>query len=98
MNSIGFGLGEFVVGGRVGLPIAHVLSDFWVPVLLGDELEVVMICTRIGTTSFTLFHEVLGWDGRERARVETVHVHVDTTTGSTTTLPEGLRQALLGDS
>jgi len=43
---------------RIGLPIVHLEADFRAPLRYGDTLRVETACTRLGTTSATLTHEV----------------------------------------
>jgi len=47
-----------VNGRHIGLPIVHFEADFRAPLRYGDVIRIETACTKLGTTSATLHHEM----------------------------------------
>lgn len=93
MEQSGFGLGDVIKRGRIGLPIIRADGDFRMPLHVGDSIELTLRLLRIGRTSFTLVCR-LAKDGKTAGHVTTTHVAIDRRTGRKTELPEALRKTL----
>jgi acyl-CoA thioester hydrolase len=77
------------------LILARVEIDFRSPVELGEEVEVGVRTSRIGTKSFELEYEVRA-DGRLAAEAKSVLVAYDYSTGTSMELPQRWRDLLEG--
>ncbi len=93
MEQAGFGLGDVLKKGRIGLPIVRADGDYRAPLRVGDQLQLSLRLLRIGRTSFTLVCRIAK-DNRTAGHVTTTHVAVDRRTGRKTELPSALRKAL----
>ena len=93
MEQAGFGLGDVLKKGRIGLPIVRADGDYRVPLRVGDQLQLSLRLLRIGRTSFTLVCRIAK-DNRTAGHVTTTHVAVDRRTGRKTELPAALRKTL----
>jgi 1,4-dihydroxy-2-naphthoyl-CoA hydrolase len=78
------------------LPITRAEADFRTPLRLGDAFRVEVEVRAVSSRSFTLGYRVTTEDGREAARLTTVHVAVDTELRRAVRLPEDLAEALRG--
>jgi 4-hydroxybenzoyl-CoA thioesterase len=80
---------------RIGLPIVHLEADFRVPLRYGDKLRVETSCTKLGTTSATLTHEMKNADTLELcALVRQVVVTVALDSFRSTAMPADVRAKL----
>jgi 4-hydroxybenzoyl-CoA thioesterase len=80
---------------RIGLPIVHLDADFRVPLRYGDKLRVETSCTKLGTTSATLTHEMKNADTLELcALVRQVVVTVALDSFRATAMPVDVRAKL----
>ena len=70
--------------------------DFRRPAHYDDELDVDVVCTRVGTSSFTL-RFAMTRDGEPVCDVESVYVNVDTATETSRPLPADIAAVLRGE-
>jgi acyl-CoA thioester hydrolase len=82
-----------VLGGLNAFILARVEIDFRSELRMGEEVEVQTSCTRIGTKSFDLEHQIRA-DGRVVADARSVLVAYDYATESSVPLSEELRRRL----
>jgi acyl-CoA thioester hydrolase len=81
------------LGGLEPFILARVEIDFRAELRAGEEIEVRSRCSRIGTKSFDLEHEI--WTGdRKVADAKSVLVGYDYTAGASVPLTENLRRIL----
>ena len=73
--------------------LARVEIDFLAQLRAGDELEIRTRCSRIGTKSFELEHEIWS-DGTAAARGQSVLVAYDYARGESVPLPDEVRARL----
>jgi acyl-CoA thioester hydrolase len=82
-----------VLGGLTPFILARVEIDFRSQLRAGDEIEVGTRCSRIGTKSFELEHQIRA-DGRVVADARSVLVGYDYEDEQTVALPEEIRRRL----
>ena len=73
--------------------LARVEIDFRAPLRMGDELEIGVRPTRVGTKSFDLEYEVRA-GGKVAAEAKTVLVSYDYASGQPVEVPDSWREAL----
>ena len=84
-----------VVGGLADFILARVEIDFRSELRAGEEIEVRTRCSRIGTKSFELEHEIHA-DGRLAAQGKSVLVGYDYERGQSVPLSAGVKERLSG--
>ena len=84
-----------VLGGLVEFILARVEIDFRSELRAGEEIEVRTRCSRVGTKSFELEHEIHA-DGRLAAQAKSVLVGSDYERGQSVPLSEAVRARLAG--
>jgi len=84
-----------VLGGLTDFILARVEIDFRAELRAGEEIEVRTRCSRIGTKSIELEHEIHA-DGRLAAQAKSVLVAYDYERGQTVPLSEQVRARLAG--
>ena len=94
MREAGFGLAEVLREGRHALPVVHAEADYRMPMRHGDDIRVSLAVVRLGESSFTIEAEFNNPPGVLAARVQSVHVWVERSSGQAAPLPEVLRVAL----
>jgi len=94
MTAIGFGLDYVIHESPFFILIVHADADFTRPLRLGDTLTVELHVEKVGQTSFVISYVVKDTQGQVAARLKTVHVTVDKSSGSKMTLPHALREKL----
>ena len=94
LASLGFPIGPMLKKGRLALPIVRAEADYKQPLCTGDQLEINVRPTRVGTTSFSILCRLIS-AGQTVGHVTTVHVAVDARRGGKQNLPAALRKALL---
>lgn len=94
LETLGFPIGPMLKKGRLALPIVRAEADYKRPLCTGDQLEISIRPTRVGTTSFTMLCRLIS-SGHTVGHVTTVHVAVDVRRGGKQNLPAALRKALL---
>jgi acyl-CoA thioester hydrolase len=82
-----------VLGGLAEFILARVEIDFRAELRAGEEVEIRSRCSRIGTKSFELEHEIRA-DGRLVADARSVLVGYDYKLGGSVVLPDDLRRRL----
>lgn len=82
-----------VLGGLNSFILARVEIDFRSELRLGEEVEVRTRCSRIGSKSFDLEHEIAAGD-RVVAEARSVLVAYDYALGTSVTVPDDLRRRL----
>ncbi len=89
----GLTLQALIQDGAFLMPIVHAESDYSAPLFAGDEIEVHLSLTNLGTTSFTL-QTRLYKGGAEVGRTAIVHVTVSGETKKPIPVPESLLKIL----
>ena len=84
-----------VLGGLADFILARVEIDFRSELRAGDEIEVRTRCSRIGTKSFELEHEIHA-DGRIAAQAKSVLVGYDYERGQSVPLSAEVKRQLSG--
>lgn len=74
--------------------IAHSEADYFIPVKVGDALQVMVEVERIGSSSFTMFYAIYLEDGKLMGTVRTVHVTLNALTKEKIPVPESLKKRL----
>ena len=75
-------------------PVRHAEADFLAPMRAGETLRARACVEKLGDTSGTFMVEFRGNDGETRARIRTVHVLVDRSTGKPVPMTPEIRAAL----
>lgn len=74
--------------------IRHAEADYLVPLKVGDQLDIHLRVSQIGTTSFTIFYELFKSDGVLAGTAETVHVCLESKSRTKIPIPESWRSSL----
>ena len=85
-----------VLGDLVDFILARVEIDFRSELRNGEDVEVRTRCSRIGTKSFDLEHEIATSSGRIVAEAKSVLVSYDYGRGESVAVPDELRARLQG--
>ena len=91
LERIGFGFADLIRNQKFFLPIVHCEADYKAPLFVGDPVEVQVIVTKIGKTSFTFAYRLIDAAQKIVGTAETVHVTVDKSTRAKIPLPAELR-------
>ena len=91
-RALGWSYAELVAAGADASVVNATLS-FLAPGRFDDILDIDVVCTRVGRSSFTLAMEFLR-DGTAIARAELTYVNVDIATARSRPLPEPVASAL----
>ena len=83
-----------VLGDLIGFILARVEIDFRSELRMGEEVEVLTRCSRIGTKSFDLEHVISASGGRVVAEAKSVLVAFDYKSGESVAVSETLRARL----
>ena len=83
-----------VLGDLFDFILARVEIDFRSELRMGEEVDVRTRCSRIGTKSFDLEHEVATSGGRVVAEARSVLVSYDYKRGESVVIPDALRERL----
>jgi acyl-CoA thioester hydrolase len=84
-----------VLGGLGDFILARVEIDFRAELRMGEEVEVRTRCSRVGTKSFDLEHELVAGD-RVVAEAKSVLVSYDYERSESVPVPDDLRERLTG--
>jgi acyl-CoA thioester hydrolase len=84
------------LGGQDTFILARIEIDFRDQLSIGEELEIGTRCTRVGSKSFEIEHEIRGGDGRLAAEAKAVLVYYDYEAGASAPIPDELRGRLEG--
>jgi 1,4-dihydroxy-2-naphthoyl-CoA hydrolase len=77
------------------MPVVHASGDYLAPVTVGDELEISLKVSKIGTSSVTMQSTLRDRDrGVDVGRVEIVHVVVDREKKTSVPIPAFLKSIL----
>lgn len=90
----GFYLKEFLESSRL-MPIVHARGDYFAPVTVGDELEILLKVVKVGTSSVTL--EFFFRDAGRKidvGKVQIVHVVIEKEKRNPVPIPDFLRVIL----
>lgn len=75
--------------------IVHAESDYYMPVKVGDALEIHLYIERIGTSSFTVVYKIYREPTKELVgSAKTIHVALESDTRIKIPLPEKLKKSL----
>jgi YbgC/YbaW family acyl-CoA thioester hydrolase len=94
LQTRGFSLKELFATNYL-MPVVHAEADYLKPLVVDDMLEIVMVISRIGTSSITFHYTFINpVEKVEVGRVQIVHVVVDSQTKKAVPIPEFLRSIL----
>jgi 1,4-dihydroxy-2-naphthoyl-CoA hydrolase len=74
-------------------PIVHAEVDYFFPLKVGDEVDIVTKVEKVGTTSFTLGFSFFGSKKREMAKASIIHVVIRKKTGIPIPIPKRILRA-----
>lgn len=94
IESLGFTFEQIFRKEHFVFVIVHAESDYFVPLHVGDKLEVHLTISKIGTTSFTVSYDIYKKDKILVGRVQTVHVTLDSSTRKKIPIPGFFRSFL----
>lgn len=77
-------------------PICHAAADFLRPLAVGETFTLRAVVEEIGETSVSFSADFINAAGQVAARVRTVHVLVDRTSGKPTPITKEIRHAFQG--
>jgi YbgC/YbaW family acyl-CoA thioester hydrolase len=77
------------------IPVVHAEADYFAPLVVGDNLEIAMEVSQIGSSSITLRYTIFDPGRRiEVGKVQIVHVVIDKETKRPVPIPDFLRSVL----
>jgi 4-hydroxybenzoyl-CoA thioesterase len=79
---------------QVGFPTVRIDGEFKMPLRYGDEIEITMTVSKIGTKSLSLSYEVTNTEGLLCAEVSQVVVAMDLSDHSSIPIPDYIRRTL----
>jgi YbgC/YbaW family acyl-CoA thioester hydrolase len=82
----GFTLQQMLEKGDFLLPIVHAEADFSAPVRVGDEVQIELLLTDVGESSFTLSTKIFK-DNLDVGTTKIIHVAVSRKTGKSIPIP-----------
>jgi 4-hydroxybenzoyl-CoA thioesterase len=88
------GYPALVAGRRLGLPAVHVEADFASPLRFGDEVRVVVVVERIGTSSCALRFDLARTDASHVATIRHIVVLTDLAAMRSRPLAQDIRTIL----
>lgn len=91
--SKGFSLHEMIQTSEFLLPIVNARAEFFIPLKVGDHLEIDLKLSHRGTSSFTLATSFL-LNGKEAGKTSIVHVVVAKQTGKSIPIPSEILKIL----
>ncbi len=91
----GLGLERILEAESFALPIVHAETGFQLPLKAGDAFVVRLLLGETGSSSFTLYHEIILPGKRLAGSGKTVHVSIDKATGKKVPLPPVVREVLV---
>jgi 4-hydroxybenzoyl-CoA thioesterase len=93
-EGLGVGFRELHLGQGLGLPTAHIETDFSAPSQLGDVLRAELSVQKLGGASITLSIRLLGPEGGQRVKSELVLVMMDLQRQRAVPIPDTLRERM----
>lgn len=94
MAKLDFSLGSILREHTFGLPVVHIEGDFQKRLTVSDEVDIAVLITKLGNTSFQISYELRNRDGELCATATTAHVCVDIRSYEPQPLLPALRSAL----
>ena len=79
---------------HVGFPTVQIDGEFTIPLRYGDEIEITMTVSKVGTKSISLSYKVTNSEGLPCAEVSQVIVAMDLSNHSSIPIPDSIRQTL----
>lgn len=79
-------------------PLRHAEADFFLPMRPGQAFTVFTAVEELGTTSVAFLVEFADASGKTAARIRTVHVLIDKSTGRPLALSDEIRRSLAGSA
>jgi YbgC/YbaW family acyl-CoA thioester hydrolase len=77
------------------LPVVHAEADYTAPLMVGDELEIILKVRKVGSSSVTLQYSFRSPERKiEVGRAEVIHVAIDKETRVPMPIPDFLRVIL----
>lgn len=74
--------------------IVHCEADYYVPLVVGDALNVHVAVERIGTSSFTMLYEIYKTDHTHAGSAKTIHVTLERVSRTKILIPAILKKSL----
>jgi len=74
--------------------VVHAESNYFIPLHVGDKLEIHVTVAAIGTTSFTMFYQIYNQEKLLTGSAKTVHVTIDSKTRKKIPIPIKFRSHL----
>lgn len=91
LKAEGLNLGNILKTGDFLLPVVHAEADYLAPLRVSDEIDIHILATQIGTSSFTLGYKLYRKGGKEEVgSVSIVHVVISRTSQKSMPIPEQL--------
>ncbi|MEE9442063.1 MAG: thioesterase family protein [candidate division Zixibacteria bacterium] len=94
LATIGFPFVEMFEKKEFFIPIVHAETDYTQMLTDGDTVEIELVVSEIGKTSFTLEYRLTNLDGIVVGTAKTVHVTIDPVKKQKMDIPEKLRTGL----
>lgn len=94
LDTAGLNLAEIIRNNEYLLPIARAVSDYTIPLCMGDTIEIQLAIEQIKESSFVVISRFIKSNKTCAARVKTIHVSVDAKTRKKIPLPKIVRDAL----
>lgn len=79
---------------HVGFPTVRIDGEFMIPLRYGDEIEITMTVSKVGTKSISLSYKVTNSEGLSCAAVSQVIVAMDLSSHSSIPIPDFIRRSL----
>ena len=95
LEHLGFPVGQIIRGREALFPVVHAEADYRAPLRVGDRLTVRLAVRAVSERSFTIAYRLVLGDGGAVGSVVTVHAALDPVTGSSRSLPDAVRAALV---
>jgi len=94
LTGIGFDFGSRFARRDFFIPIVHAEADYFLPLHVGDTIEIALEVEKIGQTSFTLSYRLTNLDGIAVGSARTVHVTIAPDRSEKMDLPGDFRAKL----
>jgi 1,4-dihydroxy-2-naphthoyl-CoA hydrolase len=95
LSAAGIDLRSLVSGSEIALPIVHASGDFKRPLYCGDQVQVLLISTRISESEFQVNYRLCLADGKVAGTVLTKHVAIGVLDRKRISLPDKFQTWLL---
>ena len=94
MDSAEVSIGYFIREKKFMLPVVRAESEYLKPQFVGDRIDIILQCEKIGKSSYTIAYKVVNQDGETACKARTVNVVLDKKTRKIVPIPHNLREAL----